>query len=357
MLKQLAFTIATVGIVILGCRGPEGSVGPAGDNATESLTDPAIQPKVIFTVPAANSLGPYQEFTYQMTVRFNKIMNPLSVKRALRISAPAGNIVIDTTSVRTTGGDVFTFTAFDTTGRSSLNRWKVGLVYTLSVSDSAIDINGNHLRPSYAMTFSPEPFFRVRTITPSDGATDVWLGSPIAFQFNAPVDSGIASSIHIDPPSAGYWRFDYYSDSSRLTFTLNSLLEVDSVYTITVDTTAHDREAHRLPTPFYSTFRTIPLQVSYTSPGNGATVVGRNWAIDIVMNAECDTSSVPAAYSITPATAGRLTFDKNGLVFEFQPADSLLSQTQYTVVVSTALRSSSGKHLRSPYTFSFTTGN
>jgi hypothetical protein len=342
-------------VCLLSCRGPEGPVGPPGHDAAASLTDPSIQPKIIFTSPAANSQGPYLDFTFQMTVRFNKIMNPSSVKRAMRISSPGGNIILDTTSVRTTGGDVFTFTAYDIDGRSYLTQWRVGRVYTLDISDSATDINGNHLTPSFAMTFSPEPFFRVRTITPTNGATDVELGSIIGLQFNAPVDSGIATSIHINPASEGYWRFSYYSDSSLFSYVFTSLTELDTLYTITIDSIAHDREGNHLSAQFFSSFRTVPFRITYTYPGDGWTGMDRRLSIELYTNAPCDSSTVRSAFSMTPTISGLAVFEYD-YSFIVAITDSLQPLTKYTVEFSTALRSSSGKHLKAPYTFSFTTG-
>ena len=348
----------TIFVCILGlsCRGTEGPVGPPGHDASESLTDPSIQPKVIFTVPAANTQGPYSNFFSQLTVRFNKIMNPTSVRRALQISAPAGNIIVDTNSVRTTGGDFYTFNAIDTTGRSSTNRWKVGLVYTLSISDSAIDINGNYLHPAYSMTFAPEPFFRVRTVTPADGASEVGLGQSIILQFNAPIDSAFSSFIHISPPTAGFWHFDYYSDSSRLTIISLLSLEVDSTYEIFVDTIAHDRKGNHLPVPFRSTFRTVPFLVVYSYPSAGW-MVDRSTVIEIDTDAPYDSLTVPGSFSITPATSGTWRYIPGGTFFTFTATDSLLPRTEYTVVLSTALRSLSGKQLKTPYAFTFTTGD
>jgi len=104
--------IIILGIVwtLSGCRGPE---GPPGDSSSESLVDPLIKPKVIYTNPLANSVGPYQDFSGPITLRFNKIMDKSSLRRALSIEASAGVITIDTNNVRTVGGDVFTFTPID----------------------------------------------------------------------------------------------------------------------------------------------------------------------------------------------------------------------------------------------------
>src|SRR6266849_10259975 len=126
--------------VFYGCRGPEGPAGPSGGSNSESLIDPHIQPKIIYTSPAPNSSGPYLDFNGQLTIRFNKIMNKSWLRRALSIHASTGSIVIDTNNVRTVGGDLFTFTPVDSLTSGAISRWRVAQTGTIRISSEAKDI-------------------------------------------------------------------------------------------------------------------------------------------------------------------------------------------------------------------------
>ena len=253
-------------ISLMSCKGPEGPTGPPGTSGTESLTDPSVQPRVIFTNPVSNSNGPYADFTSQFTLRFNKIMERSSIRRSLSISAPHGNVFIDSNSVRTTGGDVFTFSAIDSQFRIySTTSWRVAEMYTLNISSNALDVNGNHA-PSFTMSFTPEPSFRVVSNSPQDGSTNVYVGTGLSMTFNSPVDPSSLSSIRITPPMSGVWIFTYYSDSTSISFSLANRLDLDTTYTVSIDSTFRDKYGNPLPQQFSSHFHTEQFGIVSSYP-------------------------------------------------------------------------------------------
>src|SRR5205809_3808149 len=96
--------------ITMSCRGPEGPAGPTGaqgGGGIESLTDPSIQPRVMYTYPPPNSVGPYDFVTSQLYVRFNKIMDQSTMRRAVTLSSPGTTVRIDTNSIFSIGGDLF----------------------------------------------------------------------------------------------------------------------------------------------------------------------------------------------------------------------------------------------------------
>lgn len=363
MPKSIIYGVLILSLVSLSCEGPTGPPGPPGPG-WESLTDPNIKPKVFYTYPPINSTGPYEdlyllrcgwEFCYyisQFQARFNKIMDVSSVRRAVKISSPLGDIRSDTNYIVTVGGDVFLINATDSNGYSFNYKFKIGQQYQLSVDSTAKDINGNFLRPGFSMIFIPEPYFRVQRIEPKNGATEVPYYSWIYIYFNSHVDTSIFSKIHISPDIAGQWRLSYNSSD---VYYEQSVLGKQTTYTITIDSSAHDRYGNRLPYPFTSTFSTAPFKVAGTSPPDGGTNVSLNSSLNIYCNALIDTGTVCSAFRVNPPTAGYFSMYDGGSYFSFIPFNELLPDTTYTVIIDTTLQAKNGTRLSAPYQFSFRT--
>lgn len=340
------------------CKQVEGPTGPPG---SEGLTDPSIQPKVIWTLPANGSEGPYtyDPYTYRIIVRFNKIMNVQTVLKAARLTSPTTNVRIDTIYSFTLDGITFWFYPTDTTSYYYGYRWKVGEQYTLSIDQSAKDINGNSLTQSN-IVFKPEPYFRVVQVSPPNGANNVPISTSIYIYFNSPVRSTIVQSI-LSNLSGGSWQIDSYDSSSISYYPSYPGLSYNTTYNIVINTTARDKYGNQLPRQFTSSFTTQaapPLQVTNIYPYNGQTNVSRYTSIEVDFNTSIDTSTVRAAFSISPAVTGYFYYYYYPInYFIFSPQAQLAANQLYSVTIDTTLRSLDGRRLASPYTFSFTTGN
>ena len=144
-------------MLAFACEGPMGPSGPG----LGSLSDPSIMPKVIYSYPLGSSVGPYPELYQfncgwewctwysQFQVRFNKFMDLSSVRWAVRLSSPFGDIRADTNFIISVGGDVFILNPVDSLGYRYGFRFRIGATYTLGVDSTARDINGNLLRPPF----------------------------------------------------------------------------------------------------------------------------------------------------------------------------------------------------------------
>lgn len=347
-----SFTL-TLGLCVLSCNVTAPGV--------EGLTDPNIRPRVIYTYPPANTEGPYEDFSYPaIEVRFNKIMNRPSVRRAVSLSSSLGDVRADTNYVYSFGGDIFQIVASSNPAGYPYNfHWRVAQPYSLDISSSAKDVNGNQLIPAFSMTFMPEPYFRVRTVYPQNGASDVYTYSSIYLYFNSPVDTSVFSSIQITPAPQGRWRLDPYPDSSNVYFSYTGpgWLANNTSYTITVHTTARDKYGHQLSQQFTSSFTTQSFRVNSTYPYNGSTGVYLNNSISAYFNGAVDTGTVRTAFTISPAIPGYFTMYDGSDYFSFTPTNGFTSSTQYNATISTALRSKGGGNLSTPFSFSFTTAS
>jgi len=347
MRVNMKLLLVLLAVCALRCEGP---IGPS---AAESLIDPNIQPNVIYTNPPSNGLGPFLDFTGQVMIRFNKIMDKSSLRRALSITSSAGPLKIDTSNVRTVGGDVFTFTPVDTLGFAL--RWKVGQSCTIGISSVAKDINGNSLNPSFSMTFTPEPTVRIISVIPTDRDTNVSLTSGFRITWNSPVDLSIVPSIAIAPPPVGYWYIPAYGDSTMMYYALTKPLAFGTTYRMSVGAGATDKFGNRLPSEFVSTFKTIDFRVTSTFPAPNELVGNLGQEISVVFSGPIDTASARAAFGISPQLDGTLHLQGGVSYFEFFSTLGFLPNTTYSVTLSASMKSSTGIPLAQPYSFAFTT--
>lgn len=339
---------------LLGCNGNQGPMGAPGSpgEGYDALTDAHIQPVVIFAYPSDGSVGPYDVYN-QIQIRFNKIMDLSSLRRAITFSSAAGNVSTDTSSITSEGGDLVTVTAaLESTGSSFYRLWRIGQSYSMIVSTEAVDVNGNHLAHSFAMTFTPEPYFRVRTVSPRDRLTNVTTRAKLRMSFNSPIDTSILSSVSLSPAVGGVW---IPSGSTAIGFRPTTLLDVGTEYILSVGAAAHDQSGNNIPAQYSIRFSTVPFRVSSTSPANGSIGFSRYAQILFTLTGPVDTGTVRNAMSISPLVAGNFVSAQGKSYIRFLLNGPLDPLTEYTLRVSTSLKSASGKTLASPFVLTFTT--
>ncbi len=337
-------------------------------NGPGSLDDPSVLPAVVFTLPPANSIGPYPDLyikdcvanycpSYlQLQVRFNKYMDVSSVRRAIGLETTSGNIAADSGLISVLGGDLFLVSPVDSNGNRITGNFRIGETFTMTVDSTARDIHGNSLTQPFRMTFVPEPYFRARSTTPADGAGDVPTSATVSVRFNGRIDGSILDAVRLYPDAGGYWSIN--PDSTMASYgwlSSNGSLKNSTAYTITVDSGAADRDGNLLPETFVSTFVTRPFVVTSTTPRNGEMDVDQGTAIVVNFNTRLDTSTVRASISIDPPVDGIFQLYSGLASFYFQPLEPLPKGTTFTVRIDTTLRSANGAYLLEPYEFAFTT--
>ena len=360
MKRMLAAAFFFSVLVSMSCKGPEGPQGPAGrpGPGSESLIDPTIMPRVLSTYPPANTQGPYDiSADGQIQIRFNKVMDPTTVRHALKVFSSKGGVRIDTTSFYFIGGDFVRFYVLDSAFYYSYHPWKIGEICTVKIDSTAKDVNGNFFKSSYIMSFTSEPYFRVRSVYPPNGAIGVLQSSTVQLTFNSKIDTSVISNIHVSPAlPAGRWSLSDDSIYVYYQFLGTGILSANTTYTFTVGAGAHDVNGNYLPQQFVSSFRTSSFKVSYMNPADGSTNIGINlYSIYMDFSAPVDTGSVRSALTISPAIPGHLSMYLGSSSVYYFPSAPLQFNTNYSVTLSTHLRSSNGDSLAAPYTFTFKT--
>ncbi|HUL44753.1 MAG TPA: Ig-like domain-containing protein [Bacteroidota bacterium] len=352
----------------------EGPEGPAGGSGSNELMDPSILPDLVSTFPANNETGPFGLYApgtgYYLphfVVQFNKLINvgvlPPNVVRILGFSRPVyvrpySYIIYNDKRARPLSPPangpfdyIFSFFVYDSL-RGATEPYDIGTTYTVIIDTTLFDINGNHPARRLVFSYTPEPYFRTVAIVPSNGSTNLNRRTEPYIYFNSRVNSAILSQLSISPAVGGDWYL-YTYDSLSVYFSYSTPFSFHTAYTVNVDASATDATGHQIHAATSSTFTTGTLGISYSSPSNGSTMVNPMTQIELDFNDEVDTASVRTALSITPPVPGALSIYSNYCYL--YPTQPLIPATQYTVTLSTALKSTDGFHAESPIAVRFTT--
>ncbi len=360
--------LSLLSIIILFLSGCT-KEGPAGPPGSDNLTNPTIDPVVLFTHPGNNSVGPFNLFdkhhNYNLphfAVRFNKLMNKQSFQTKLvKVQGFDKPVVVDLEreyvyregfqKSSASYDDVLAFAVYDSNSYSTKSVFEVGKSYTVTLEAGIEDINGNTLAMPFQFSFIPEPYFRVLRIDPENGSANVLPGERIYIYFNSPVDAGVFPSLQIAPAIQGDWRITPY-DSSVVYYQRWNDLPFDSAFTVTVGSTAKDKHGNQINKLYSSSFSVPSFGVYIVYPLNGSTNVNLLSSIGAWFNGVIDTSSVRRALSITPTLPGTLQmyYDDE---FYFLSTNGFDPETHYTVTISTGMKSIDGIPIKSPYQFSF----
>ncbi len=150
-------------------------------------------------------------------------------------------------------------------------------------------------------------------------------------------------------------------EGTALTFVPYSRMEDNTDYEIKLTTSAEDSQGNSLFEDFQARFRIgargqRPLIVS-VSPADDETVDDQQKTVAVVFNTPVSPDSVLSAFSISPSVTGVSKLDANLTIFTFTPAEKLEWQQEYTIVISTDLKSTNGYALSEEYSSSFRVGS
>jgi hypothetical protein len=195
---------------------------------------------------------------------------------------------------------------------------------------------------------------------PANGATDVFVNTPISATFSIAMDPTTltTTTFTVTGPGGAVAGAVTYSGLTA-TFTPTAALGYGTVYTGTITTGAKDVGGTPIYGNYVWTFTTItppPLVVS-TIPVNGAT----NVAIGQVLSATFSEAMNPATisgstFTVTGpggAVAGSVTY--SGFTATFTPAVALAYSTVYTATITTGAQDLVGIPLVANYVWTFTT--
>jgi len=200
----------------------------------------------------------------------------------------------------------------------------------------------------------------VLSTTPVDGAVNVSTGTVISVQFSEAMDelSIDADTIIVrdgETPIVGTVAVS----GDTATFTPNTSLDTDTVFTATVSTLATDLAGNPLAAEFEWSFTsedTIAPEVTSTTPEDGAVEVAPDVVISVEFSEAMDEETITSeSFTVSDGDTPIVgTVAVSGDTATFTPDANLDTDTLFTVTVSTQATDLAGNPMADEFTWSFT---
>ena len=343
----------------------------------DSLTNPNVQPRVVFTNPANNEVGPFDNYNFtsdyysprvfpQITIQFNKLINVSNLNnKSVSMSTEDTTYILglyenqNSSMINPSLRNILIF--------QFSHKYLANKKYTVTIDTTLEDVHRNKLKEPFVFSYIPEPRFRIYSSYPN--TTDINPNDRYVsrIELNSNVDSTFLSKIQISPSIKGKW--DYYhdyanqNDSTSIHFTSEDSLLYDTKYTISIPADAKDSKGLGIDAAYQFSFTTQPFLVilssySYSTGSDGSYTY---FNLTFASNGDIDTSSVRSSISITPNIPFDLYFNYNNQKcrsFYIKPdVQKMERSTTYKITISKTFRSKKGDYLKQPYNYSFTTGS
>jgi hypothetical protein len=318
---------------------PAASGGVLAQDTSFRFTTIPLQITDISPFPGSTNITP-PSF---IRIRYNSALNPSTVNSSSIVISPS---ITGTFSVPSFPASEAIFTP--TAG------FRSGTTYSVTVRNTVASIGGGTTARDTTFSFSTEAF-RISTISPTNGSSGVSGLASYFATFNRNIDISTAqSSVTISPATTGTFS---QNTQNSFTFTPTNGWISNQAYTVTLRSTFASSDGSTLGRDSVISFSTAPFQILSNLPSNGQINVSRNATVTITSNARIDLASFNATnVTLSPAVSGTYSQNSFGGGFVFTPSAPLAANTQYTVTISTGLRTLAGSTLSAPFIFRFTTG-
>ncbi len=154
----------------------------------------------------------------------------------------------------------------------------------------------------------------------------------------------------------------YDASSDTAIFTPANPLALNTLYTATITTGAHDMFGNSLAGNFVWTFTTAavaclpPAPPVSVGPPNASVGICQNTVISATFPQAMDPATITAAtFTVSPGVTGTVTHDPSNKIFTFSPSTNLVLNKTYTVTITTGAKDPFGNALASNYVWTFTT--
>ncbi|MFH1137495.1 MAG: Ig-like domain-containing protein [Pseudomonadota bacterium] len=238
--------------------------------------------------------------------------------------------------------------------------------YTASITTAVTDLAGNNMSSGYSWSFKThdppdqEPPI-VTSTTPAAGAVGVAVNSVVYVVFSEEMKASTINTASF-AINNGVTGAVSYSGTTAV-FTPDSPLVNGVTYTAAISTDVKDLAGNNMTTEYSWNFTTIsdaaPPQVTKTSPADGAENVVLETTIIAYFNEPMNAQSISTASFLVTKNGipvpGDVDYDIGMRAAVFTPTAILESLTEYSVIITTAVKDAAGNPLASGYSWSFTT--
>jgi len=233
------------------------------------------------------------------------------------------------------------------------------VTYTVTIDTLAQDAAGNHLTKPFSFSFTVSGV-KVESFYPRDGQIDLSTDISIYIYFNTVMDKeSVEDAFDIYPPTTGNLSFYGNGEKNgtgrdRLMFKADPFLKTNTLYVISLDTTAQDTSGIPILEPLSFSFVTEEFKIAWTYPREDWVDVLTSTSIRIGFNADMNETTAEQAFSIFPEVEGSFDWPVPGEL-DFDPYQVLASNTLYTIGIDESARDVDGNLLKQGHSFSFTT--
>ncbi|MBI1939724.1 MAG: Ig-like domain-containing protein [Ignavibacteriales bacterium] len=237
--------------------------------------------------------------------------------------------------------------------------------YTVTIGTTAKDTSGNYLRFPLKFKFKTVQSYSTQNGIMTDPVHGDINVSPLNYNYSGITvtfprrmdKTSVEMSTHISPQMNAIFL---WPEENKLRIYTGGPFLSDTTITVTIDSTAKDKDGTKLGHIFTFSFQTAPLNIDNTYPANGQLFVSPTEPIYLTFSNYISLESAKKAFSISPSVGG--TFSFGGYYpyeqlnqIKFTPTSSLKLNTKYTVTVSTKVKDMHGSNMKSEYSFSFVT--
>ncbi len=201
----------------------------------------------------------------------------------------------------------------------------------------------------------------VASVSPYDGQQDVKTSDRIRIAFRREMNrESIEAALDIEPGMEGeiLWSPKGGSGYEYLQFTPDGRWAANTLYRVSIDTSASDTAGIKLTEPYRFSFTTEPIKIEYTNPGHNATGVSLYITIYVRFNTDMNIESVNSAFRMVNSDMDVVSgsFAWSGLEYlTFRSNSNLIPNETFTVTIDTTAFDVHGVRMIDRYQFSFTT--
>ena len=298
-----------------------------------------------------------------VTASFGVAMNPATITGASFTLAGPGTTAVTGVVTYDATSETATFTPSSALALSTL--------YTATITTAATDAYGIALASNFVWTFTtgsnPCAPATVISENPVSAATGACPNSVVTATFSEAMTPSTINSTTFTvtgPGTTAVAGVVTYAQSTA-TFTPTNPLALNTLFTATITTGAHDTFGNALASNFVWTFATsttacAPPTVISVAPPNAATGICPNTLVTATFSDAMQPSTInTTTFTLTgpglTAVAGAVTYVAASNFAAFTPTNPLALSTLYTATITTGARDLAGDPLTSNYVWTFTT--
>ena len=201
----------------------------------------------------------------------------------------------------------------------------------------------------------------ISSVYPQDGAQGIKTDEPIRVIFRTRMNrESLESAFNVEPTVEGsfFWYDRVKGGMDEVLFMPSTKWANNTLYQVTIDTSASDSQGIKLLEPYQFSFTTQPLGILYTSPPPNYAWVPPNTEIRIRFNSDMDIHSANSAFQLMDLEMNPVGGDfiwPNSDYMIFRPYSSLFVKSTYIVRIETTASDVQGGRLPEPYQFFFST--